>query len=107
MWLEIRKGRAQFLWKDFVSKSWKRWETFDEKNGTNQIPFGGKVLLGLKNPCPWNGKKFFLSANSEQLVTVLDFSAQYSEVGPRQPRSMSDADSGKVVTEIPAIPVLV
>lgn len=64
------------------------------------------MLLGLKNLCPGNGKKFFLGASSEQLLMVLDLSTESLEVGTLQPRSMSDADSGKVVTETPVIPVL-
>lgn len=51
-------------------------------------------------------KSFFLSTKSEQLVMVLDFSTEYSKLVIRQPRSMSDPDSVKVVTEIPAIRVL-
>lgn len=51
-------------------------------------------------------ESFFLNANSEQLVMVLDFSTEYSKVVTRPPRSMSDPGLGKVVTETPAIPLL-
>ena len=51
-------------------------------------------------------KSFFLSAKSEQLVMVLDFSTEYSKLVSKPLISMRDPYSGKVFTEIPGIPVL-
>lgn len=52
---------------------------------------------------------FILSSNSEQLIRALDYNAEYSEAVTRQPRSKDQwvIDSGKMVTEILAIPALV